>query len=173
MQFNLVYYMLDVAIRLKDVGHTTDRPAFARIKGITALEEFLMLNNIADTCLLPIDNLTGRFNNDSGDSDNLLDRMFNHFYILKRVNHGDYDDQQAKIEACKQILYKITAKMKLDRFEHLMNDGELAELILGSFTYDTIGPIGDNYHGLSVSFELINNLFDSLQYDANEWIEIS
>ena len=170
-EFNFVDYFKNIAEKLKEIKHTTARPAFGRVSSVSQMEEFLMNQyKTAETVLLVQDDFTGRFDN-SVNLENLLDNRFCVFFILKKVKSNDYDDRQAKVKVCKAILHKIFSKLLKDKKEDYngSNTNGLADLDIGSPVYDTIGPIGDGFQGISVNFTLKETLIDKLVYNADDW----
>ena len=47
------------------------------------------------------------------------------------------------------------------------NENGLLDLDRSSIYYDTIGPIGQNYYGIMVSFSLIS--MPGIKYNADDW----
>lgn len=173
MAFDFTAYMKGVAEKLKDLATTSSRPNFSRVSSISKLEEFLQQQTtIAETVLIVMDNRTGKLSNFTK-SENIYDDQFHSFFIVKHVELNNFDEREEKIIACIAILFKIIARMhKHKRDDHQKNnENGLADLDVGSFTYDTIGPIGDGFHGISANFTIMDPAQKKLVYDSDDWNE--
>jgi len=159
-------YMLDCATRLKDIGHTEEVPKFARISGLTQLEEFLSnISKLQFPALLVHNNHEGRLG-DPGRSDNYLDSPYFVFYVVKHAEYDNHDAQQEAKESCKNIGFKIIARMLRDKRNPVSNAG-LMFLDFSNIPYQTIGPIGDNCFGVMFSFTVADTA--NITYNADDW----
>ena len=162
--FNFIPYMKSIAVSLKELQHTDNDKHFHRIQSLPGMEELLSNTNfITGYQLLVLDRKSGRLD-DSSRSDNLLDRKFNTFYVVKSVEQGNFDARQTAIEGCETIVRKILSKLFKDKWD---NTAGLHDLDRSSVTYDTIGPFGQNFFGLMVTFSLLNTA--GISYDTDDW----
>lgn len=169
MDFDFVTYMRDCATRLKSIGNTEANEHFFRCSGIANMEELLGSASAQSPLLMVTDNPEGRL--EDNDSDHVLDRQLFTFTVLTHVNSSDFGEREDAIKLTKAIAFKILGKMKRDKRKEGMRQISigLRDLELGSITYNTIGPLGDNYYGTDVSFTILNK--PDLAYDANDWTE--
>ena len=165
-KFNLTDYLLDVAERLIDLQHTDANNRFSRVSSVIGLEEYLS-NMTFNTGwqLIAVDTRSGRFDDGSA-SDNLIDSQLYTFYLVKAIELHNFDARQQLIKDCEAIVKKILSKMFYDKREGLNG---LLDLQRGSVSYDTIGPIGNNCHGLMVFFTVLDAT--NIAYDANDWLD--
>lgn len=164
MQFNFITYMRDCATRLKAIGHTEQTPKFFRISSLAQLDELLsMISDIGYPALLIHDNMDGAIG-DRSTSNNYLDIPNYTFYVVEHVSLNDHDAKQQVITNCKNIGLKILAKMKHDKLD--LNQG-LTFLQFDNIPYQTIGPIGDNCHGVMFTISVPNQA--QITYNADDW----
>lgn len=171
MAFKIVDYMCDCAIRLKSIGHTEHDPRFFRCSSIANLEELLQSTTAGSPCVVVTDSPEGRL--EDGDSDNVQDRQFYSFAVFAHVDAGDFSKREDSIKLTKAVAFKILSKMKRDKkYENLGSYGfprvGLRNLDLGSVSYTTVGPFGDNFWGTDVSFTILNK--PDLMYNAEDWL---
>lgn len=162
--FDFITYMRDCATRLKDIGHTEETPKFFRISGLAQLDE--VLGNLSDMgfpALLVHDNTEGIIA-DRATSDNYLDSPYYVFYVVEHVEYGNYEKQEEAKETCKAIGLKILARMLRDKKRGNLG---LTFLQFSNIPYQSIGPVGDNCHGVMFSFSVADTA--NLIYDTNDW----
>lgn len=162
--FNFIPYMKSIAVSLKELQHTDNDKHFHRIQSLPGMEELLSNTNfITGYQLLVLDRKSGRLD-DSSRSDNLLDRKFNTFYVVKAVEQGNYEQLHTTLDACETIVRKILSKMFYDKRN---NTNGLYNLNRSSVYYDAIGPFGQNFFGIMVSFSLLNAA--GIIYNEDDW----
>lgn len=163
-EFDFIAYMRNVATKLKELQHTEDEKHFTRIKGISALEEFLQnQRNLEGIQLVAVANKTGRFT-ESGD--NLLDQPYYSFFVLKMVTVNDFDAQELAVNECEAIIKKIFSKMFREKIQP---NSPLAGLQKASISYAQSGPWVHGWHGMMASFTLLD--YPGIIYNADDWID--
>jgi hypothetical protein len=166
--FNFTEYMLDIAVRLIELQHSDDDKHYSRVSSLPGMEEYLSnMTFNSGWQLIVVDNRTGQFD-DGSFSDNLIDRQLYSFYLVKSVETNDFDAREELIKEAETILKKILSKFFYDKRNSLYG---LLDLQRSSITYDTIGPIGNDCHGLMVHFTLLNA--SDIAYSENDWISES
>lgn len=165
MNFNFSEYMLNIATTLKALSHSDTNPCFSKVSSLPKLEEFLgNIRSNKGLQLVIVDTHTGRFD-DSSKSDNLLDHQLYTFFLFRNVTINDHAERQQTLIEITAILHSILSKFMKDRKEYNLG---LEHLKRSSINYDTIGPIGNNCHGLMVHFTI--NSFPDLTFDAEKWL---
>ncbi|MBC8488858.1 MAG: hypothetical protein H8D45_22780 [Bacteroidetes bacterium] len=163
-EFKFTEYMLEIAEALKEILHTAGDKHFSRISSLPALEEYLQnMTFNSGWQILVVDNRTGRYD-DSSKSDNLLDRQLYSFYLVKSIKLNDFDAREQLIRDAEIVLKKILSKYFYDKRSCLNG---LRDLQRNSITYDTIGPIGNECHGLMVHFSIIEP--PGIIYNEDDW----
>ncbi len=163
--FNFVPYFRTLAVNLKELQHTDADKHFHRISSLPEMEEFLSsLSNLQGFQLIVLNKPSGRLD-DASVSDNLLDRQFYTYYILKVATHGDYDEAEQARADCNAVARKIMSKMFIDK-RNVVNG--LLNLDRSSFYYDAIGPIAHGYIGFMCSFTLYNPA--GIAYNEDDWL---
>lgn len=166
--FNFTEYMLDIAVRLKELQHTDDDKHYSRVSSLPGMEEYLSnMTFNSGWQLIVVDTRTGQFD-DGSYSDNLIDRQLYSFYLVKSVYTHDFDAREQLIKDAEDILKKILSKFFNDKRNDLNG---LLDLQRSSITYDTIGPIGNDCHGLMVHFILLNA--SDIAYSETDWLDDS
>ncbi len=153
-----------MASRNKAILHTDASPGFSRIGSIEEMEEFLAQSRtILGAHMLVLDKHSGSLD-DTSNSDNLLDRSFYTFFILKGAKHGDFDSyeiaRKQSLEISKQIMSQLI------KWKRESTNG-LNDLDLSSIHYDSIGPLGTGYLGTMVTFSLYNPA--GIIYNEADW----
>lgn len=163
--FDFVPYFKNIAEKLKELQHTTTDKHFHRIVSISQMEEFLQnMRSTTGYQLLVMDHVQGRMID--RDSDNLLDRPYYSFYVMKNVEHGNYDARQQAIQDCKTVAKKILSKLFYDRFNA---QNGLNFLDRNSITYQQSGPYAHNWFGINYNFTLLDPA--NIIYNADDWNE--
>ena len=170
--YNHKTYLLNVAEKLKELQHTEDDPHFHRIYGLADIEELIANQTITSGYqLLMEENDDNRFIDNN--SDNILNRDYYAFYVAKNYEGGDFDSKETAKERCKTVAKKIISKYLKDYKEDRSSAPDqvygLFALEPGSFSMRTIGPLGDNYIAIFVSFTIISN--PKIIYNAGDWNE--
>jgi hypothetical protein len=163
--FDFIGYFKNVAEKLKEILHTEDEKHFARVSGIAGLEEFLANMRFAKGYqLIVIANESGRFIDKS--SDNLLVQPYFSFYVMKKVEHGNFDEKDQVISDCKAVCKKILSKMFNDKRNNLNG---LYNLDRDTITYSQAGPFGHGFHGMNYNFTLLD--LPGITYNPDDWNE--
>ncbi len=162
--FDFSTYFLECATNLKDIKHTTNTPRFHRVETLQTMDEFLAQGkNLSGMNLVVLDKISGRLD-DSSKSDNLIDRRFFTFFLLKLADHGNYNLIEQVKQDCNTSGRKIMSKMFKDKNESING---LKDLNKSSIYYDTVGPISHGYYGVMVTFSLYNPA--GIIYNENDW----
>lgn len=174
MPFDFITYMEDVATRLKAIRHNPElkQEKFFKVSGIGAMEElFEKIGHAQFPALFVVDNPEGRLIDQN--SSNLLDQQYYYFFVLQKVKTADSQSRKEANEACKIICRKIFSKMFRDKLAEQRDPGNrttgLCNLNRGDISYKTVGPLGDNCHGIWASFTLLDSA--GIHYDAEDWID--
>ena len=162
---NIVFQFSQIAKSLKELAHTEEHHAFSRVGSLRDMDEFLsQLNFITGAQLVFVDSDSGRLD-DSSKSDNLMDKSFYTFCVLKKVSSGDYDESQSVKADCRLIVKKILSK--LFYFKRHRSNG-FGDLERSSIYYDAVGPIAQGYYGTMVSFNI--NAPAGIIFNNDDWI---
>lgn len=160
--------MLDLATRLKDIGHTPEKEQFAR-----NFDELLQKSNgridINNWTLL-VDEVRGRLLENG--AENAGDLVTGSFIILKNVISEDFDTEEQVKEQAKQIGLKIVAWFKSQK--QLWLEGQLAspatkDFHIDSVRYEEVGPEFDNAFGQRFELTFKNSANQNLVLDPNDW----
>ena len=168
--FDLISYMEDVAVKHKDIKHTSIKPKFFRCSGIANVEELLSnLPNAEGTILMADINLGGML---IGNTESYTDIPSFMFHVMKMAKFNDLIEQEAVKKACKTLGFAILAKMKHDHYQDNFKSGTsgLKALDLSRIPYDTIGPIANGWYGCMFTFRVNVKASDSgLVYNAEDY----
>ena len=164
MYFDYITYIQEIAANLKLLQNTDDSDNFSKASSLPKMEEYLSeINSRAGFQLMILDSIAGKYQDDK--SDNFLDRTIYTFFIFKYVELNNFIQRTSVISVCKTILHQILSKFFLDRMNY---ENNMEFLQRSSINYDTIGPIGNNCHGIMVHFAMLNA--PEISYDSNEWL---
>ncbi len=162
--FDFIPYFRNVATSLKEILHTANNKKFHRVSALDEMEEFLANSRSNNGFNLIVqDKISGRLDDGSA-SDNLIDRRFFTFYILKKVENANYDEAETIRKESQVIARKIMSKLFIDKRNR---ESGLLNLDRSSFYYDTIGPIAHGYFGIMCSFSLYNPA--GIIYNSDDW----
>jgi hypothetical protein len=172
--YNHVTYMRAIATKLKRIQHVEgddSQKHFFRVSSLANMEELIQnLTGVSGYALVVEDMRMGRFIDN--DSENLLDNQSRVFMLIKQVNNADAASRENAIKDCETECMKIFAKMFVDRrndYKFSLKTG-LRNLDRNSIYYQTVGPLGDNMHGMMYTFNIMPALNSELVYDENEWL---
>jgi hypothetical protein len=167
--------MRNIAINLKSIQHVEDDENnchFFRVSSISNLDELIQnLTGVSGFNLIVEDMLMGRFIDN--DSENLLDNKINVFMLVKQVSIADASDLETVIKESEGECMKIFSKMRKDYHnDHkpIFPKTGLRNMDWNSITYQTVGPLGDNFYGLMYSFNITPPLAEKLVYNENDWL---
>jgi hypothetical protein len=164
-KFDFLTYMKQVAENLIELQHSENDRHFHRIESLGGLEELLQnLNFISGYQMLVIDRSSISLD-DTSRSDNLIDRAFYTFFILKHAGLNNFDEIEQVKKGCRTTAEKILSKMFYDK--RLSRNG-LLNLDRSSVFYDTHGPIGNNFFGIMCTFAVADA--SDIAFNQNDWI---
>ena len=162
--FNFNTYMEWVATKLKELSHTASDPHFSRCTSLAGLEELASnFKNSSGVQLVIEDSPSGTMD-DSSQSDNLIDRKFYVFYILKAIPFHDHDARETAVQLATTIMKKILSKMFKDKRDCALG---LMDLDRTSINYDVVDYVGNNCSGLMVRFTLLEA--SDIAFDVDDW----
>lgn len=166
-RYNHFAYMLSIAENLRDIAHTDKKPRFFMSTGLASLEGILNNINIVNLpCLIAEDNCDLRLSDNL--SDGIMALPFYTFYILYPASHGnDAEILEARAKA-KVTASKVLARMLRDAHEPDLELG-LDIMDFSSVRMQGIGPLGDNGHGVMVTFTIGQEA--DMVYDTNNWFD--
>jgi len=168
VNFNFNSYMLTVAETLKELKHTEAAPKYHRASSISEVEELLQNSTKTSGLQLIIqDDREGRIIDNRAEL--LIDDKYRVFYVVKNVQSLTMEEREEALDDCETVVKKILSKMFYDmlRADNQGADKDLLFFDRNSVRYQTIGPIGDNYHGIIVMFTVPNTF--SYAYNADDW----
>jgi len=170
MDFDFITYMSDVAEKLKEIQHSLQNRRFHRVSSIANIEELLSnMGNTEGLQLLVVDAYDGRFIDNN--SSNLLDSRLFTFYVVKNIQEAtDFDEKQEALKQCRLVSKKILSKLFLDKLTDSQAKTEtgLRNLDRQSVRYLTVGPIGDNYHGIETIFTILEK--PGIIFSEEDWL---
>ena len=169
--FDFITYMQTIATNLKDIQHTAETPRFHKISSIANLEELLQTTIVTNGIqMLVLDTHEGGIIDN--DAAGLFDDMYYTFYLVQNLDITDMSERQTTLAAlklsCKKIMSKMFKDMKDDGNKAIDDRIGLNMLDRNSIRYLTVGPMGDNYQGIQVTFTLAETF--SYAYKAADWL---
>jgi len=177
MDYDHVIYMRDeIATKLQSIQHVEgdeSRRHFFRVSSIANMEEVIQyLTDMEGYALIVEDMLMGRFIDN--DSNNLLNNKSNVFMLVKQADLADADSRATAISDCEAECMKIFSKMFRDKIiDYKPQQGVktgLRNLDRNSIYYQTVGPLGDNFHGLMYTYNVMPPLADKVVYNEADWL---
>lgn len=149
-----------IARRLKAISHTDDRPRFFTAFGIEDLYNFDdKLSSVTGTILIAVDG------HESDSTDNGFDSLYDRRSYSYIVARNTINDRPETInQAADQC--RLLAKQIRNR---LFNEQCLKSVIDRNTQITGIGPIGDNFYGVILSFALNEN--EDFYIDPTYWKE--
>lgn len=149
-----------LATHLRDIAHTPKHPRFFTAFGIEDLYDFEdRLSCVSGTILIAIDSNESDTTDNRADS--LIDRAAYSFVVARNTNSDRTATIQEAVRQCKLIAKQIRNRLFL------------TPSLQGIIDHDTqitgIGPIGDNYYGVILTFYL--DTPESYFIDPNYWKE--
>lgn len=163
--YNHVEYMEAIASNLKEIAHANTHKAFAIASTINLFEG--LSENISDInypSLVVIDDLASRLG--YADSDNTMDIPFYQFVILFTAEINNSASANKARRDAKTLAKKVISRLFYD--ERQRQNG-LNFLDRSSFSFDSVGPVGDGACGCMVTFTLMEPA--KIKYEANDWID--
>lgn len=149
-----------LATHLRDIAHTPKHPRFFTAFGIEDLYDFEdRLSCVSGTILIAIDSNESDTTDNRADS--LIDRAAYSFVVARNTNSDRTSTIQESVRKCKLIVKQIRNRLFL------------TPSLQGIIDHDTqitgIGPIGDNFYGVILTFYL--DTPESYFIDPNYWKE--
>jgi hypothetical protein len=150
-KYNHYSYCEMLATRLKPIGHTTNERRFFRATEQDSPEELATRISAAQgTILVAIDGADSSFS--MPNSDLLVEKPAYSLLLLSQTESDNTDSIFAAQQSCRQIAKEIIAKMLEDALKYLNG----LEFVDGnSFKVGGIGPVGDNFYGVNMSYTFI------------------
>lgn len=139
-----------LARHLAPIGHTETNCHFLRsdeVEEISDLEE--RLSSISGHVLVAIDGHNSDFSWQN--CDNLVDIPQYFIAVLRQCETGNIDALHAAKAECKDILMQVVCRMMLDWNEE---QNGLHCLDPDSMTMRGVGPMGENFYGVMLGFNL-------------------
>lgn len=158
--YNHFVYGETIARRLKAIAHTDDRPRFFTAFGIEDLYNFDdKLSSVTGTILIAVDGLES----DSTDNgfDSINDRRTYSFIVARNTVNDRPATITVAAEQCRALAKQIR--------NYLFQKTELQGIIDRSTQITGIGPIGDNFYGVMLTFSLSEP--EEFYIDATYWEE--
>ncbi len=167
MGFKLTVYLKKITETFTEFQ--TEGEHFARASSITELDEILAkLRSLKGFILVAIDSRDGNMG-DRG-HDHYRDEPHHRFYILQKVKLLDHDAKERALDDCKALGKKIIYKMLTDRTN---GKNGLRFVDLSRIHYMTVGPIGDNCHGIEMFVDTVEKMWEQLPVlNADENFEL-
>ena len=149
-----------LATHLRDIAHTPKHPRFFTAFGIEDLYDFEdRLSCVSGTILIAIDSNESDTTDNRADS--LIDRAAYSFVVARNTNSDRTSTIQESVRKCKLIAKQIRNRLFLTP--------SLQGIIEHNTQITGIGPIGDNYYGVILTFYLETP--ESYFIDPNYWKE--
>lgn len=163
MSYSHITYMEAIAKNLKEIGHNANSRRFYRVSSIVALDELAQkTRTIRGPLLVAEDTRQGRYLD--GTSDNVVDRQSYSYMLLDLAAQDKIDRRMQVVSQMASLQGKIAGLM----FRHkTLGQHGLRDLEMGSFAYQSVGPLLDGLNGLLVSFTILNGT--TAKYNASDW----
>jgi len=164
--FNAETYFRAIAETLKDIVNSSDGNHFTKAESLAKMEGFLAEMQYAEGYqLILMDSFRAQMIDSK--SDNVLQKRFTTYFLLKNVTDANFSSKYQDIDACKAVVDKITGRMLHDKRNYL---NLMHRLDVASLTFTQVGPIGSNWYGINVSFFMVDNP-GQIGYDVNHWVQ--
>ncbi|NCD41652.1 MAG: hypothetical protein EOL88_06115 [Bacteroidia bacterium] len=166
MSFNAETYFQEIAETLKVIANSSAGNHFTKAENIAKMEGFLAEMQYAEGYqLVLMDSFRAQLIDNK--SDNILQKRFFTYFLLKNYAEGTFSGKYQIIDNCKAVVDKITAKMLNDRANYL---NMMHRLDVPSLTFTQVGPVGSNWWGINVSFFMLDHP-GSIVYNNDDWTE--
>lgn len=161
--YNHFEYGEMLATKLKAIRHSADRPRFYKsVETDTFADLEAKLSEAMGRILIAHDGLKSEF--DWKNSDSLMESIPYEFIIIQQTEHGNTASVMAAVTECKAVARSVISKMILD-FEEYHN--ELTSLDVNSFQIEPVGPIRENFYGVSLMFSMSAGM--DYRYVTEDW----
>lgn len=160
-------YFLDVATRLKDIGHTEAKERFTRFnieEVFSGLRSKIDLNNF---CLC-LESFEGSLS--ANNANQVFDNNIGAFVIVKNCQIDNFVMETQICDQAKKIGLKVVAKMVYDvelRYKGLVPVA-LKNFDISSVQYEKVGPVFDNCFGYRFTFLTYDSL--TLVHNPNDYL---
>lgn len=145
-QYDHFKYGEHIARHLKPISHTDNKPKFFTAFGLEDLYRMdEKLSSVTGTILIAVDGLEA--NSDDNGADSLNDR---HTYSFIIARNTDSDRSETITTAAKEC--SVLAKQIRN---YLFHAPELTDTIERKTEITGIGPIGDNFYGVILTFSFL------------------
>ena len=149
IKYNHFEYGEMLASKLKAIKHTKEDVHFFRATEQTRYEDLVdSMSSAHGTILIALNGAVSDFL--WVDSDSLMERPQYSFCVLKNTVSDDTDTIFLAQSECKEIAMQIIARMLRDSDSYKNNGLNLINK--NSFKIEGIGPVGDNFYGVELSF---------------------
>ena len=143
--YNHFDYGEQLAIRLKPIVHTPEKPRYFKAFGLEDLFTFDdKLSSVSGTILVAVDGYESE-SKDNG-ADGLTDRQQYAFIVARNTVSDRPDTLASAFRECRKICKQIR--------NALLQDTQLSSIIDRDTQINGIGPIGDNFYGCLLSFSM-------------------
>lgn len=163
--YDAAAYFKQIAESLKDIANSSAGNHYTKVTSLRQMEGFLAeRQSLTGVQLVYMDVTRGRMIDHK--SDNLILQRFHTFFVFAQAPDKIYDSKGVEVGRCMGIATKIISKMRYDRMNYL---NFMDRLDINSISIDQVGPIGQGWHGVNVSFMLLDNP-GNISYNATDWI---
>ncbi len=160
MEELFVTYMRNIAINLKDIGHTDEDERYFHVRSIFEPDAIQSkIKNLTGQIILISEAPEGMF--DDFQADNISDIKRAAFVLLKKSEPNIND--HSIYEEVHRIAKKIFAKMRKDRRENTIHHFRL------NVEYQKIGPTINSRYGYRYEFEW-GMCINDIKYNSNDWL---
>ena len=143
--YNHFEYGKTLAIRLKPIAHTPEKPRFFTAFGLEDLYNFNdKLSSVSGMILIAVDGCESESKRNEADALNNND-MFSFIVAQNTVSDRPETINQAAKE-CKAVAKQIR--------NCILQDPDISEHIADTIQFNGMGPIGDNFYGVVLTFSL-------------------
>lgn len=170
MVFDFVSYMEDVAVRHKDIMHSSDEPHFFRVAGIAQLDQFIaQINTVSSPAICADVNPDGQVI--SSLPNNSVDIPVYRFYVLKYADSGDFEMIETAKGEAKTLGLKILAKLSRDRYNaNISHTDNGLHFLDENYQYQVVGPLAQNWFGCMFTIRIQQSAVDAgMKYDATDY----
>lgn len=162
MEYNHFSYCEMLARHLKAVGHADGRPRFFTAFGLEDLYNFEdKLSSVVGTVLIAVD---GQENESSDNGADALSDNDTYSIILARNTQRDKPNTiDEAVAACKVLAKQVR--------NYLLADPNLSyrPVIDRNMTINGIGPIGDGFYGVVLTYRIVS--YNSFEVEPDYWEE--
>jgi hypothetical protein len=160
MDYNHFEYGLTLATHLKHIRHTEQKPRYFTAFGIEDLYNFTdKISRIVGYILIAVDGSEADSKDNGADA--LTDTRVYSFIVAGSTMSGNPSSQTDKVTITTRIAKQIRNR--------LLQDPNLSYSINRNTQINGIGPIGDNFYGVMLTFSL--DVPEPFEIDQSFWEE--